>query len=196
MDNTKLIERARRYAGDLFSPGAQIVSDLADALVAAEAELTRERERVEEWRRIAATNRRAADEQRIATRAAVRDSVWSVMEDRLEDDIDLDLNDVTESARFNALVDSVVGAALAAAPVSLEAANTPLAQVIADALGWDWEPAPGVPSPVEAVSDVAADVAQHLSLEAVKAETNIDEKWLPVEVTEWRPVSTEGDDRG
>ena len=51
---------------------------------------------------------------KIVQRNAVRDAIWSILEDRLEDDIDLDLNDPKESKRFIALVDSLVEAVVKA----------------------------------------------------------------------------------
>lgn len=157
MDNTntnaEVITEARKvaklYRGVGHRYGIEKNLDLlADRLEAAEAELTR--------------------------RAEARGQAWATYQS--EHGYTTYPTQPDTGADFAAGFDA--GAALAAGSVSLEPANTTLAQVIADALGWDWESAPGVPSPVEAVSDVAAAVEQHLSLEAVKAETT----------TEWNAV--------
>ena len=205
MDNTKLIMRARLFTTLVPSQKTvKLLKDVLAALEAAEAELTR--------------------------RDTVIAGVWAWCRSH-------DLPDAPPNSREDWMLSEVtyvagilngLGQESADAPVSLEPANTTLSQVIADALGWDWESAPGVPSPVEAVSDVAAAVEQHLSLEAVKAETTTEwgVRWTQVdppavtdrgadevdirrlvqafpavseavvrEVTEWRPVETEGDNR-
>lgn len=157
MDNTKLIAEARKVKPHSKENCGDVIWALVSALEAAEAELTRR--------------------DTAAHGAAIRSAVWHVLEDRLEDDIDLDLNEPEESERFNALVDSVVDVVLAAAPVPLEAVKAETTSQ------WSIDRADAYPPEV---------------MDEWKAR-RLRKAWhyplIQREVTEWRPVKPEEADR-
>ena len=173
MDNTKLIRRSRvmaaQYADEHMQGTAETITHLCSALEAAEAELTRRD-----------TIQALHDEgDRVVLSSAIGAVVWNASNHPKPSAVlGRDISPLREK-----LVDAVIAAGFTrAAPVSLEAvkAETTTEWQVFSRVAKDW---------CRASSEESA---RGMFRDAPGIITGIRSR----QVTEWRPVSTEGDNRG